>query len=965
MNPRRTRSNGVWSVLLAIALSGLALGTVARAQDAAAEQGERGGPPAHAKGGKDERAVPRQTWKSLRKSARTGQSINAVGTPDVGRASMVINGAGTVAYTKNFVGTNATCDADLRDSPEWQPTTAYALHDHVFRLTGSTGDHFMAMNAGTSGAVEPVWPAAFGGTVVDGTITWVNVGQTWVTGRAFTVGMTVRPAIVSVFQLGFNFQATTSGTSGATEPVWPTTAGTTVNDNGIIWKAIGFYPGEFKGCAAMQIISRASGGAETIIASEGDAVGANGTQLMGWTEFIAMNASGKAAFRAETAGFIRNDDESSSGIFTAGPGAGALALVSANGDTIGGRGVCGHSAMVSMNDAGQLVFDALGRQHLATWAPTTAFTSGTRVYPTVANGFRFTANNNGTSGAVEPVWPTSPGRTVVDGTITWTGSVQGCDENDHGLVRFTTGPGNELLVGQGSSVGGSTVIGFGSDNDSQVVGNCTGCKYQNFDGFVSSSGHVSVVLNLADGTQGVFNFTGPGVSTQVARTGGTLTAIGPRVSFNDSDQVVYRGTSGGVDHIFRFTPPATTVTVVSVGDVINGHTVSSLGAFTNVNNSGNVVYGARFAGDTLDGFYYWDGTSTEIVTGTVTAGTPPLDSLASEMVTLNNSNIVAYVTGTNSHPDEADGGAEGHETGGVFLWTKAGGSTKAIAVNDIIGGKTVTAVYAQHTSFARRQLSSAGCVATAYMVGGDDPEMDCREGDPSSGCNSNGGPLLFVSCAAVCPVITLSPPTLPGGSQGTPYSQQLTAVGGAAPYTFTLTTGTLPTGITLTPAGLLAGTPTVSGSFPITITATDINACTGSQAYTLVIGSPTQVTIVIIPSSRTIVVGTSSTLSVRINIPQATNTIVTLTSSNPAIASVPPTVTILANQTSANFSVTGVSVGGPVTITAALPPSFNAVPATATINVVLQIANVPTLNVWGLAILAAALAGAAVLLLRK
>ena len=144
--------------------------------------------------------------------------------------------------------------------------------------------------------------------------------------------------------------------------------------------------------------------------------------------------------------------------------------------------------MVSMNDAGQLVFDALGRQHLATWAAVTAFTSGTRIYPTVANGFRFTANNNGTSGAVEPVWPTSPGRTVVDGTITWTGSVQGCDENDHGLVRFTTGPGNELLVGQGSSVGGSTVIGFGSDNDSQVVGNCSGCKYQNFDGFVSSSG---------------------------------------------------------------------------------------------------------------------------------------------------------------------------------------------------------------------------------------------------------------------------------------------------------------------------------------------------------------------------------------------------------------------------------------------------------------------------------------------
>ena len=205
MSPRRNFSRGVWSSLLAIALSASVLAPAARAQDAESEKHDRGGPPAHAKGGKQEqRGANRSTWKSLRKSMKTGQGITAVGTPDVGRASMVINAAGTVAYTKNFVGAEASCDADLRNTSEWQPTQAYALHDHVVPIGAFGGNHFMAMNAGTSGAVEPVWPAAFGATVVDGTITWINDAQNWAPGRAYTAGMVAESNIVSVYRLGFN-----------------------------------------------------------------------------------------------------------------------------------------------------------------------------------------------------------------------------------------------------------------------------------------------------------------------------------------------------------------------------------------------------------------------------------------------------------------------------------------------------------------------------------------------------------------------------------------------------------------------------------------------------------------------------------------------------------------------------------------------------------------------------------------
>ncbi len=58
-------------------------------------------------------------------------------------------------------------------------------------------------------------------------------------------------------------------------------------------------------------------------------------------------------------------------------------------------------------------------------------------------------------------------------------------------------------------------------------------------------------------------------------------------------------------------------------------------------------------------------------------------------------------------------------------------------------------------------------------------------------------------------------------------------------------------------------------------------------------------------------------------------------------------------------------MGGPVTITATLPPSFNAVPATATVTVVaVQAAAIPTLSGWMLALMAAMLAAVAVLLMK-
>src|SRR4029077_13747096 len=82
---------------------------------------------------------------------------------------------------------------------------------------------------------------------------------------------------------------------------------------------------------------------------------------------------------------------------------------------------------------------------------------------------------------------------------------------------------------------------------------------------------------------------------------------------------------------------------------------------------------------------------------------------------------------------------------------------------------------------------------------------------------------------------------LPNATNGVAYTQTLTAAGTGtvAPFTFSVAAGTLPTGLTLTPAGVLSATATVNGTFNFTIKATDSSPGTGpysgTQSYSLVV----------------------------------------------------------------------------------------------------------------------------------
>jgi hypothetical protein len=85
-----------------------------------------------------------------------------------------------------------------------------------------------------------------------------------------------------------------------------------------------------------------------------------------------------------------------------------------------------------------------------------------------------------------------------------------------------------------------------------------------------------------------------------------------------------------------------------------------------------------------------------------------------------------------------------------------------------------------------------------------------------------------------CPTIIVTPNTLANGTYASAYSQQFGQSGGVGTIIFS-ETGTLPTPMTLTSAGLLSGTPTQGGTFPFMVTATDSNACTGQVSVSLTV----------------------------------------------------------------------------------------------------------------------------------
>ena len=97
--------------------------------------------------------------------------------------------------------------------------------------------------------------------------------------------------------------------------------------------------------------------------------------------------------------------------------------------------------------------------------------------------------------------------------------------------------------------------------------------------------------------------------------------------------------------------------------------------------------------------------------------------------------------------------------------------------------------------------------------------------------------------AAANTLMYITTDNLSYGVVGTPYSQSLATTGGTPDYTYTIDSGALPDGLTLTTGGLISGTPAASGAgiSGFVVRATDAGSRTAIRSFTInILSSPPQ-----------------------------------------------------------------------------------------------------------------------------
>ncbi len=142
------------------------------------------------------------------------------------------------------------CAISMVDMP-WTASTAYAVGQEILVHRGANNLNFInvVITAGTSsGTIVPTWPNAIDAQTTDGTVTWLNQGNpngatgivapsAWTARKAYTIRTRILDGSGNVEIVS------KAGTSGTTQPTWPSNAGGTITTDGSVhWINAGAWP---------------------------------------------------------------------------------------------------------------------------------------------------------------------------------------------------------------------------------------------------------------------------------------------------------------------------------------------------------------------------------------------------------------------------------------------------------------------------------------------------------------------------------------------------------------------------------------------------------------------------------------------------------------------------------------------------------------------------------------------------
>ena len=344
-----------------------------------------------------------------------------------------------------------------------------------------------------------------------------------------------------------------------------------------------------------------------------------------------------------------------------------------------------------------------------------------------------------------------------------------------------------------------------------------------------------IALNLSGGAATAVTISAAPANGS-ASVSGTTISYQPNASFSGTDSFSYTATNGGATSA----PAPVTITVGAPA-----LTITASGPLT-------AAVGASFA----QTFTFAGGTTpfgSQLVAG-LPAGLALTGTTANSVTISGTPRSQGTFTLSVSASDSSTGN-------GPFVASQSFTLTVAppnLAIVPASG--SFTAPYA--TPFSQSFAASGGVGPYSYTVGEGLPAgvtlnaaTGAVSGTPTvpgsfaftitatdTGATGPAGPFTVrgsYTLAVAAPSISITPTTLPAATAGTAYSATLEGSGAVAPYSFSLSGGALPAGITLATTGQLSGTPTGSGGFPFTVTVRDTNGQTGAAAFTLAVNAPT------------------------------------------------------------------------------------------------------------------------------
>ncbi len=195
------------------------------------------------------------------------------------------------------------------------------------------------------------------------------------------------------------------------------------------------------------------------------------------------------------------------------------------------------------------------------------------------------------------------------------------------------------------------------------------------------------------------------------------------------------------------------------------------------------------------------------------ATTGGLPNITTATILPNGTSGVAYY-----QPLTASGGT------GYYTWTVYSGALPpGLSLNSsgVISGTPTTGGSAMTVTI--RLTDSAGAAGMKSLS----IKIDGPVNTPAAAPAATGG-LPSITTATV----------LPKGTVGASYYQPLTASGGTGLYTWTISAGALPAGLSLSRTGVISGTPTTAGS-PVTITVrlTDSAGAAGAKSLSIAVSA--------------------------------------------------------------------------------------------------------------------------------